>query len=75
MGFVKAFADQPEHIASGLSPQKNIMRELQLRTVRIYPRFQEDINKSLNVDGRTLLNFHSPELSRWLTFITQLFNA
>jgi DNA excision repair protein ERCC-4 len=47
MGFVKAFTDQPEHITSGLSPLKNIMKELQVRTVHIYPRFQEDIKKSL----------------------------
>ena len=38
-GFVKAFTDQPEHITSGLSPLKNIMKELQLRTVHIYPRY------------------------------------
>lgn len=38
-GFVKAFTDQPEHITSGLSPLKNIMKELQLRIVHIYPRY------------------------------------
>jgi DNA excision repair protein ERCC-4 len=37
-GFLKAFTDQPEHITSGMSPLKNIMKELQLRTVHIYPR-------------------------------------
>lgn len=37
-GFLKAFTDQPEHITSGLSPLKNIMKELQLRRVHIYPR-------------------------------------
>ena len=37
-GFVKAFSDQPEHITSGFSPLKNIMKELQLRNVHIYPR-------------------------------------
>jgi DNA excision repair protein ERCC-4 len=37
-GFVKAFSDQPEHITSGLSPLKSIMKELQLHTVLIYPR-------------------------------------
>jgi len=47
MGFIKAFTDQPEHITSGLSPLKNTMKELQLRTVHIYPRFQEDIKKIL----------------------------
>ncbi|KAJ7861733.1 hypothetical protein B0H14DRAFT_2741744 [Mycena olivaceomarginata] len=46
-GFLKAFTDQPEHIMSGMSPLKNIMKELQLRSVYIYPRFQEDIKKSL----------------------------
>ena len=37
-GFVKAFTDQPEHITSGLSPLKTIMKELQLRRVHIFPR-------------------------------------
>jgi DNA excision repair protein ERCC-4 len=37
-GFLKAFTDQPEHITNGMSPLKNIMKELQLRTVHIYPR-------------------------------------
>ncbi|TRM61018.1 hypothetical protein BD626DRAFT_88683 [Schizophyllum amplum] len=46
-GFLKAFTDQPEHITSGLSPLKNIMKELQLRTVHLYPRFQDDVKKSL----------------------------
>ncbi|KAJ7274649.1 hypothetical protein C8J57DRAFT_1312429 [Mycena rebaudengoi] len=46
-GFLKAFTDQPEHITSGMSPLKNIMKELQLRTVHIYPRFQEEIKESL----------------------------
>ncbi|KAF8060702.1 hypothetical protein FPV67DRAFT_1511184 [Lyophyllum atratum] len=46
-GFLKAFTDQPEHITSGLSPLKNILKELQLRKVHIFPRFQEDVKKSL----------------------------
>ncbi|KAF9441286.1 hypothetical protein P691DRAFT_684433 [Macrolepiota fuliginosa MF-IS2] len=46
-GFIKAFTDQPEHITSGMSPLKNIMKELQLRRVHLYPRFHEHINKSL----------------------------
>lgn len=37
-GFLKAFTDQPERITSGLSPLRNIMKELQLRKVHIYPR-------------------------------------
>jgi DNA excision repair protein ERCC-4 len=35
-GFVKAFTDQPEHITSGFSPLKNIMKELQIRNVHIF---------------------------------------
>ncbi|PPQ68865.1 hypothetical protein CVT24_007674, partial [Panaeolus cyanescens] len=46
-GFVKAFTDQPEHIMSGYSPLKNIMTVLQIRNVHIYPRFHDEIKKSL----------------------------
>ncbi|KAG6333461.1 hypothetical protein ID866_5631 [Astraeus odoratus] len=46
-GFLKAFSDQPEHITSGLSPLRNIMKELQLRKVHIYPRFHEEVKESL----------------------------
>ncbi|KAF8632697.1 hypothetical protein AX15_001750 [Amanita polypyramis BW_CC] len=46
-GFLKAFTDQPERIMSNLSPLRNIMKELQLRKVHIYPRFHEDIKQSL----------------------------
>ncbi|EKM77091.1 hypothetical protein AGABI1DRAFT_122321 [Agaricus bisporus var. burnettii JB137-S8] len=46
-GFVKAFTDQPEHITSGMSPLKNVMKELQLRRAHLYPRFHEHINKTL----------------------------
>ncbi|KAG2072910.1 hypothetical protein BDR04DRAFT_1073253 [Suillus decipiens] len=46
-GFLKAFSDQPEHITSGMSPLKNIMKELQLRSVHIYPRFHEDVKNTL----------------------------
>ncbi|KAK0467113.1 uncharacterized protein EV420DRAFT_666448 [Desarmillaria tabescens] len=46
-GFLKAFTDQPEHITSGLSPLKNVMKELRLRKVHIYPRFHQDIKQVL----------------------------
>ncbi|KAF8999609.1 hypothetical protein BDQ17DRAFT_1499549 [Cyathus striatus] len=46
-GFVKAFTDQPEHITSGMSPLKNILKELQIRKVHIYPRFHVEIKESL----------------------------
>ncbi|KAJ3745631.1 hypothetical protein DFH05DRAFT_1610736, partial [Lentinula detonsa] len=46
-GFLKAFTDQPEHITSGLSPLKNIMKELRLRRVSIYPRFHQEVKDTL----------------------------
>lgn len=46
-GFLKAFTDQPEHITNGLSPLKNVMKELRLRKVHIYPRFHQDIKTVL----------------------------
>ncbi|KAF8580272.1 hypothetical protein K439DRAFT_1415468 [Ramaria rubella] len=46
-GFLKAFSDQPEQITSGMSPLRNILKELQIRTIHIYPRFHEEIQKSL----------------------------
>ncbi|KAI6043131.1 hypothetical protein EDC04DRAFT_2962374 [Pisolithus marmoratus] len=46
-GFLKAFSDQPEYITSGLSPLRNIMKELHLRTVYIYPRFHETVKATL----------------------------
>jgi DNA excision repair protein ERCC-4 len=46
-GFLKAFTDQPEQITSGMSPLKNIMKELGLRRVWIYPRFHQDIKDTL----------------------------
>ncbi|KAF9269268.1 hypothetical protein L218DRAFT_917010 [Marasmius fiardii PR-910] len=46
-GFLKAFTDQPEHITSGLSPLKNVMKELHLRRVHIYPRFHQAIKDCL----------------------------
>ena len=39
VAFVKAFSDQPEHVTSGLAPLRNIVRELRVQHVHIYPRY------------------------------------
>jgi DNA excision repair protein ERCC-4 len=39
VAFVKAFTDQPEHVTSGLAPLRNIVRELRVQHVHIYPRY------------------------------------
>lgn len=59
-GFLKAFSDQPEHITSGMSPLKNIMKELQLRNVHIYPRFHEEIKKSLERRKADVIELYQP---------------
>ncbi|KAI1787127.1 hypothetical protein LXA43DRAFT_1064555 [Ganoderma leucocontextum] len=57
-GFLKAFSDQPEHITSGMSPLRTIMKELQLRTVHIYPRFHADIKESLDRKTPDIVELH-----------------
>ncbi|CAL1710551.1 unnamed protein product [Somion occarium] len=52
--FLKAFSDQPEHITSGMSPLRTIMKELQLRKVYIYPRFHQEIIECLGRDRSVL---------------------
>jgi hypothetical protein len=37
-GFLKAFSDEPEYLTVGFSPLKDVMKELQVRNVHIYPR-------------------------------------
>ncbi|TFY75345.1 hypothetical protein EWM64_g8667 [Hericium alpestre] len=59
-GFLKAFTDQPEYIKSGLSPLRNIMKELQLRTVHIYPRFHVAIKESLERKRADVVELHQP---------------
>ncbi|THH13224.1 hypothetical protein EW146_g6966 [Bondarzewia mesenterica] len=59
-GFLKAFSDQPEHITSGLSPLKNIMKELQLRAVHIYPRFHEKVKEALEKKRADVVELHQP---------------
>lgn len=59
-GFVKAFTDEPEHITSGMYPLKSIMKELQLRKVHIYPRFHDEIKKSLERRRADVVELYQP---------------
>ncbi|KAI0056711.1 hypothetical protein BV25DRAFT_1976751 [Artomyces pyxidatus] len=63
VGFLKAFTDQPEHITSGMSPLKNIMKELQLRTVHIYPRFHQTVKDSLERKKADVVELYQPMTS------------
>lgn len=47
VGFLKAFSDNPEPFTTGFSPLSTMMRNLFLRKVSIWPRYQMTIKKSL----------------------------
>ena len=49
-GFVKAFSDNPEPLATGFSPLSSTMRNLFLRKPTLWPRFHATVAKSL--EGR-----------------------
>jgi DNA excision repair protein ERCC-4 len=57
-GILRAFSDQPEH--SGMSPLKNIMKELQLRKVHISPRFHEEVKGSLERRKADVIELYQP---------------
>jgi DNA excision repair protein ERCC-4 len=47
MGFLKAFSDSPEPFTMGFNPLGTMMRNLFLRTVSLWPRFQVQVAQSL----------------------------
>ena len=49
-GFLKAFSDNPEPLATGFSPLSTTMRNLFLRKPSLWPRFHASVAKSL--EGR-----------------------
>ncbi|KAL6299457.1 hypothetical protein BKA93DRAFT_819892 [Sparassis latifolia] len=57
-GFIKAFSDQPEHITSGIWPLRTIVKQLQLRSIHIYPRFHVDVKESLDLKRPDLVELH-----------------
>jgi DNA excision repair protein ERCC-4 len=46
-GFIKAFSDNPESLASGFSPLKTALRDLFLTKPSLWPRFHVTVAKSL----------------------------
>lgn len=47
VGFLKAFSDNPEPFTTGFAPLSTMMRNLFLRSVSIWPRFQVIVAQSL----------------------------
>ncbi|KAK9466665.1 hypothetical protein V1512DRAFT_263159 [Lipomyces arxii] len=48
-GFIKAFSDMPENFTTGFSPLTNMLKHMFLRTASLWPRFQVEVAKSLEV--------------------------
>ncbi|KAI0691074.1 hypothetical protein BC835DRAFT_1433046 [Cytidiella melzeri] len=65
-GFLKAFSDQPEHITSGLSPLRTILKELHLRTVHIYPRCAHNL---LHLLGKPDMLYLTIDMTEYMSAI------
>ncbi|GLD98642.1 hypothetical protein PINS_up007359 [Pythium insidiosum] len=47
-GFIKAFSDDPVALSAGFSRMEQVLKQLYLRQVSLYPRFHVDIHESLS---------------------------
>ncbi|PWN88390.1 DNA repair protein [Acaromyces ingoldii] len=62
-GFIKAFSDEPEHFAGGLSPLQTVLGQLHMRRVELWPRFHKNIIRDLGKRRADVIELHQP-LSR-----------
>lgn len=63
-GFLKAFSDNAEQLASGFHKLQSVMAQLRLREVDIWPRFHEDIHHDLGRRRADVIEMHQPLSSR-----------
>jgi len=59
-GFLKAFSDDAEHFALGLSPLQTVLRQLQIRKVDLWPRFHQSIVRDLGLRQPDVIELHQP---------------
>ncbi|KAE8209476.1 hypothetical protein CF327_g6551 [Tilletia walkeri] len=59
-GFLKAFSDDAEHFALGLSPLQTVLRQLQIRKVDLWPRFHQSIVRDLGQRRPDVIELHQP---------------
>ncbi|KAK0520107.1 DNA repair protein RAD16, partial [Tilletia horrida] len=57
-GFLKAFSDDAEHFALGLSPLQTVLRQLQIRKVDLWPRFHQSIVRDLGQRRPDVIELH-----------------
>ena len=62
-GYLKAFSDNPELFASGVSPLQTVLRSLGLRKTWIWPRFHETIQQDLEKRKADVVELY-PSLTR-----------
>jgi DNA excision repair protein ERCC-4 len=62
-GFLKAFSDDADSFAMGLSPLQTVMGQLQIRKVELWPRFHRSIIRDLGERKADVVELHQP-LSR-----------
>lgn len=65
-GFLKAFSDNAESFATGLSPLQTVMGELRIRKVELWPRFHKSIIRDLGQRKADVVELHQP-LTRSMT--------
>ncbi|CAD6905668.1 unnamed protein product [Tilletia controversa] len=59
-GFLKAFSDDAEHFALGLSPLQTVLRQLQIRKVDLWPRFHQSVVRDLGQRRPDVIELHQP---------------
>ncbi|WVQ62983.1 uncharacterized protein L199_001132 [Kwoniella botswanensis] len=59
-GFCKAFSDEPEMFAHGISPLKDMLVNLNMNSVMIWPRFNEDVKQALASRRADVVEMYQP---------------
>ncbi|WVF66815.1 hypothetical protein IAT40_001557 [Kwoniella sp. CBS 6097] len=59
-GFCKAFSDEPEMFSQGISPMKDMLVNLNMNSVMIWPRFNEDVKSALASRRAEVVEMYQP---------------
>ncbi|BEJ11286.1 hypothetical protein CspHIS471_0107080 [Cutaneotrichosporon sp. HIS471] len=59
-GFCKAFSDEPELFAHGLSPMKDMLVNLNMTNVTIWPRYNEAVKEALQTRQAEVVEMYQP---------------
>ncbi|KLT38478.1 hypothetical protein CC85DRAFT_281064 [Cutaneotrichosporon oleaginosum] len=59
-GFCKAFSDEPELFAHGLSPMKDMLVNLNMTNVMVWPRYNEAVKEALKTRQAEVVEMYQP---------------